>query len=342
MTTQASFPEALGGFAILLLVLRPSGCSPGRPVCRRNRGFSSPVLSTESPCAQCPRCQCWNCPPDLVILLLLPALIFASARELSPQHLRSQGLPILLFATVGVLCTLFLIGLPLYAVTVLPLGDALLFAAAVAATDPSAVSAIFQRFHVPHKLAALIEGESLFNDGTAILLFFTMASLVIGMETFSVTNTALTFGWMVAVAVLLGAALGWCAGRLIRYWSVQNQFPAFPSPWHWCTEGFAGRKAVARLGGDHRDVCRLDVCFQRRPKPSGTDQPAAAVAGHPEFFVGFWDYISQLAGGILFLPWGHRWPTRFPVYLADSRQHRHAAGGPNGGYLWRITIAEAG
>ncbi len=305
MDTTASFPETLGGFAILLLVLASL-----RVFARSSR------LPAESwiliagllygiTLRSVPSLPVLELSPDLVILLLLPALIFASARELSPQHLKAQGQPILLYATVGVVGSLFLIGLPLYAVTVLPLGDALLFAAAVAATDPSAVSAIFQRFHVPHRLAALIEGESLFNDGTAILLFFTMASLVIGMETFSLTDTALTFGWMVAVAVLLGCALGWCAGRLIRYWAVQNQFPGISITLALVYGGFLVAEKLLHVSGVITVMFAAWMfVFQRRPKAASSEQPAPAVPGHPEFFVGFWDYISQLAGGILFFALG--------------------------------------
>lgn len=305
MTTEASFPEALGGFAILLLVLAALRLFARSSRLPAESWILVAGLLYGVTLRSVPSLPVLELSPDLVILLLLPALIFASARELSPQHLKSQSLPILLFATVGVLCTLFLIGLPLYAVTVLPLGDALLFAAAVAATDPSAVSAIFQRFHVPHKLAALIEGESLFNDGTAILLFFTMASLVIGMETFSVTDTALTFGWMVAVAVLLGSALGWCAGRLIRYWSVQNQFSGISITLALVYGGFLLAEKLLHVSGVITVMFAAWMfVFQRRPKPSSTDQPVPEVAGHPEFFVGFWDYISQLAGGILFFALG--------------------------------------
>ncbi|WP_273426262.1 cation:proton antiporter [Marinobacter sp.] len=305
METHASFPETLGGFAVLLLVLAAL-----RVFARSSR------LPAESwiliagllyglTLKSVPSLPILELSPDLVILLLLPALIFSSARELSPQHLKAEGRPILLFATVGVLCTLFLIGLPLYAVTALPLADALLFAAAVAATDPSAVSAIFQRFHVPHKLAALIEGESLFNDGTAILLFFTVASLVIGMETFSLTDTALTFGWMVVVAVLLGSALGWCAGRLIRYWSVQNQFSGISITLALVYGGFLVAEELLHVSGVITVMFAAWMfVFQRRPAASDETKPVTPIAGHPEFFVGFWDYISQLAGGILFFALG--------------------------------------
>lgn len=305
---HSGLAEALGGFTILLLVLA------GLRVFARSSRLPAESwiliagLIYGLALRQFPMLPVLEISPDLVILLLLPALIFASARTLPPSQLKAQALPVLFFATVGVVLTLFLIGLPLYGMTVLPLADALLFASAVAATDPSAVSAIFQRFAVPEQLAALIEGESLFNDGTAILLFFTMASLVIGMENFNVADTALTFGRTILIAVVLGSALGWGAGRLIRFWSVQNQFSGISITLALVYGSFLIAEKLLHVSGVITVMFAAWVfVFQRAPAavakapvPAGFE-PAGS---HPELFVGFWDYVSQLAGGILFFALG--------------------------------------
>lgn len=301
--SHSGLSEILGGFTILLLVLA------GLKVFARSTRLPAESwillagLLYGLTLRQLPMLPVLEISPDLVILLLLPALIFASARSLDPSHLKAQALPILFYASIGVVLTLFLIGLPLYGMSELPLADALLFASAVAATDPSAVSAIFQRFAVPEKLSALIEGESLFNDGTAILLFFTMASLVIGMETFDAADTALTFGRTVLVAMLLGSALGWTAGRLIRFWSVQNQFPGISITIALVYGGFLVAERLLHVSGVITVMFAAWVfVFQRRPaSPAPAD---TATGGHPELFTGFWDYISQLAGGLLFFALG--------------------------------------
>lgn len=301
--THANLAQTLGGLALLLLMLAALKVFARRSRLPAESWILIAGLLYGLALRPFPALPILEISPDLVILLLLPALIFASARELSPRHLKAEAAPILLFSTVGVLCTLVLIGLPLYGVTVLPLGDALLFAAAVAATDPSAVSAIFQRFRVPHRLAALIEGESLFNDGTAILVFFTVASVVTGMNMFSLTDTALAFGWMMLGAILLGAALGWCAGRLIRYWAVQNQFPGISITLALVYGGFLLAEHLLHVSGVITVVIAAWVfVFQRR---AGTRPSGSPVRdGQPEFFVSFWNYVGQLAGGLLFFALG--------------------------------------
>jgi len=109
----------------------------------------------------------------------------------------------------------------------------------------------------------------------------------------------------VAIAVLLGTTLGWCAGRLIRYWSVQNQFSGISITLALVYGGFLLAEKLLHVSGVITVMFAAWMfVFQRRPEPTGTDKPVPEAPGHPEFFVGFWDYISQLAGGILFFALG--------------------------------------
>lgn len=80
-------------------------------------------------------------------------------------------LPTLLLAVPGLLLSMAIVGLILNPVTLLNLSQALLFGALISATDPVAVIALFQELGVPKKLMILVEGESLFNDATAIVTF---------------------------------------------------------------------------------------------------------------------------------------------------------------------------
>lgn len=80
-----------------------------------------------------------------------------------------EAVPIGFFAIIDMVITIFLIGIPFGFIFGVPLIDALLFGAILAATDPVAVGAIFKRFPIPHRLNVIIEGESLFNDGTCVI-----------------------------------------------------------------------------------------------------------------------------------------------------------------------------
>jgi Kef-type K+ transport system membrane component KefB len=80
-------------------------------------------------------------------------------------------MPILLLATVGLLISTAIVGIGISAATPLTLGAALLFGALISATDPVAVIALFKELGVPKRLSTLVDGESLFNDATAIVMF---------------------------------------------------------------------------------------------------------------------------------------------------------------------------
>ena len=133
--------------------------------------------------------------PHVVMFVFLPILIFDSSRKLEWPELKSVGVEAGVLASIGVIACMVLIGLPVAWITGMPLLDALLFGAIISATDPIAVSAIFDRFEFPEKLRTLIEGESLLNDGTAVILFTTLSmaifertSVSIGQLTLNLTS----------------------------------------------------------------------------------------------------------------------------------------------------------
>ncbi len=100
------------------------------------------------------------------MLVFIPLLIFEAGRKLELGQIKKESVPIGFFAIIGVMATIFLIGIPIGFIFAVPLLDALLFGAILAATDPVAVGAIFKRFTIPHRLNVILEGESLFNDAT--------------------------------------------------------------------------------------------------------------------------------------------------------------------------------
>ena len=95
----------------------------------------------------------------------------------------------------------------------LPWAVALLFGAIIAATDPVAVLATFRQLHVDQRLAVLIEGESLLNDGIALVLLGTLAAAVAGQ--FQLGAALGTFLLAVGGGVAIGVGLGWVGHRLI-------------------------------------------------------------------------------------------------------------------------------
>jgi CPA1 family monovalent cation:H+ antiporter len=104
--------------------------------------------------------------PALILSLFVPPLIFEAAFHLDLRLLRDTWSSILVLAVPGVLLTTLFIGGVVALGTGLPLGTAVVFGALIAATDPVAVVALFRELGVPRRLAVVVEGESLFNDGT--------------------------------------------------------------------------------------------------------------------------------------------------------------------------------
>ena len=108
--------------------------------------------------------------PRLVLTLLLPALLFEATLHIEARTLRRSLVPISLLAIPGVVLASAIVGALMPWGVQLDWGTALLFGALVAATDPVAVLAIFKRIDAPRELELLVEGESIFNDGTAVVL----------------------------------------------------------------------------------------------------------------------------------------------------------------------------
>ena len=108
--------------------------------------------------------------PDLILYVFLPTLIFESAFNLDGRQLRHNLWPVLLLAIPGLLISTLVIGYIVHWVTAIPLSAALLLGAILSATDPVAVVALFKKMGAPKRLTILIEGESLFNDATAIVV----------------------------------------------------------------------------------------------------------------------------------------------------------------------------
>jgi monovalent cation:H+ antiporter, CPA1 family len=159
---------------------------------------------------------------ELILALFVPPLIFEAAFHIGFQQLRASLFPILVLAIPGVLLTTAIVGLIVAAAVDMSLTSALVFGALIAATDPVAVIALFRSLGVPKSLALVVEGESLFNDGTAIVVFnlLLVAALPAGAaaehaEVFDLLGAIVDFVRVSAGGVVIGAGLGWLVAQLI-------------------------------------------------------------------------------------------------------------------------------
>jgi CPA1 family monovalent cation:H+ antiporter len=117
---------------------------------------------------------------DLIYKVLLPPLIFEAALFLPQKALRREFPLIITLATVGVILAAMVVTLGLHWLLAWPWISAAIFGALISATDPISVIAIFKESHVNERLRLLVEGESLFNDGTAAVMFTILVSLAGG------------------------------------------------------------------------------------------------------------------------------------------------------------------
>ena len=151
--------------------------------------------------------------PELVLLVLLPGLVFEAALRFEPEHLRRTLGWMVLLAAPGVLVSAAIVAVVLNLVTGLPFELGMVVGSMVAATDPVAVIATFRSLGAPRRLATLVEGESLLNDGTALVLFtVTVAAIA---EDVSVTSTVVTIAVTVVGSIAIGLVAGWLAAWLI-------------------------------------------------------------------------------------------------------------------------------
>ncbi len=119
--------------------------------------------------------------PEIIFMVFLPGLLFEAGININVHVLLRNLAPILSVAIFGLLIAALVTGYAVYVWTGLALLPALVFGALISATDPISVLALFKQLGVSKRLATIVEGESLFNDGTAVVLFqILLAALATG------------------------------------------------------------------------------------------------------------------------------------------------------------------
>jgi CPA1 family monovalent cation:H+ antiporter len=147
-------------------------------------------------------------PPAVVSLVVLPPLLYAASEELPWRDLRAVWRPVAVLAVGLVLASAAAVAAVAGAVAPLSAGMAFVLGAALASTDPVAVSALGRRLWLPARVQALVQAESLFNDGTSLVLFQIAVSLAVGGTATAATGTLLHGAGEFAVLAAGGAAAG--------------------------------------------------------------------------------------------------------------------------------------
>jgi len=150
---------------------------------------------------------------EVIIFVFLPALVFESSLSIDVRKLLADIRPILFLAVVGLLISAFMIAGAVHWASGMPFVVCLLLGAILSATDPVAVVAIFKDLGAPKRLAILVEGESLFNDATAIVLFNILVAMIIGAAEADLVGGSLGF-----LKVFLGGIIvGYLMARLFAW-----------------------------------------------------------------------------------------------------------------------------
>jgi Na+/H+ antiporter len=155
-------------------------------------------------------------PPDLVLVAVLPPLLYGTAFFTSLRELRANARPIGLLAIGLVLTTMVAVAVAAHAaIPGLSWSSAFVLGAIVSPTDPTAATAIAQRLGLPRRLISVIEGESLVNDGTALVAYrFAVAAVVTG--SFSLAEASGRFVLNVAGGIAVGLAVGFVVRQVRR------------------------------------------------------------------------------------------------------------------------------
>ncbi len=151
--------------------------------------------------------------PQLVLVVLLPALTFEASYRTDFGKLRPSLGGVALLAGPGVLVSAALIAAALAFGAGMPLAQAFVVGAMLSATDPAAVIATFKRLRTPRRLSTLIEAESVFNDGTGIVIFAIAVDFV--SHPVSPLAVGMTFVWVAVASTAIGAATGFVASRVL-------------------------------------------------------------------------------------------------------------------------------
>jgi monovalent cation/hydrogen antiporter len=238
-------------------------------------------------------------PPELVLLLVLPPLIYSASVAMSWREFKFNLRPIILLAVGCVIFTAITVAAVTHYLIGLPWSIGFLLGAIVAPPDVVAPLAIARKLGLPRRILVVLEGEGLANDATALILYrFAVAAISTGM--FSLPTATGEFAAIVTGEMLFGAAVGWLSLR-IRHRARDPQIEitlSLITPYvaYWMPEHFGGSGVIATV------ACGLYISWNGPLLISS----ATRLQG-----IFFWDLVIYLTEGMLFLLTGFQMRSLF-------------------------------
>ena len=179
-------------------------------------GVPRPAAASRSP--SIPGIPRLDLGPDVVFLVFLPPLLYAAAFNASPRDLRAQAGRIALLAVALVVLTVLAVARSLAR---LVLGElswpmAFVLGAVLAPTDPVAATAVFRRTPVPERVAVVVTGESLVNDGVGLTIYRAAVGAATAGRVLARRRRRSTSSLVAAGGIAIGLAVGWVLNALKR------------------------------------------------------------------------------------------------------------------------------
>ena len=247
--------------------------------------------------------------PDVLFMIFLPGLLFEAGLNIQARRLKRNLIPVLLLAIFGMLIATAVTGFAVHWLLGLPLVVALLFGSLISATDPISVLALFKEMGVSKRLSVLVEAESLFNDGTAVVVFQIFLAAVLTGQADIVEG----IGHFLMVA-LGGGALGLGLGYIVSQLTARLDDPrieitlttilAYGS--YLVAEHFHVSGVIATVGAG--------LMIGNYGAPSGMSSRTRVALWS------FWEYLGFVINSLIFLLIG------IEVHLADLIEYSGAIG----------------
>lgn len=165
----------------------------------------------------------WESFSDIVLHVLVPVLVFATAYHLPAKALLKELPAVLLLAVPGLILAAIVAGILIWAgmnapgyFTVLA---ALITGIIISATDPVAVVALLNRLGAPERLQTLLEGESLLNDAAAVVVYSALVAIALGQTEAAIGQIALAICWALGGGAIAGAAVALPLAWMSRYYA---------------------------------------------------------------------------------------------------------------------------